>query len=109
MLQFLEAMGYEALLQNYVVWLSKTRLIGQGKGEDLVESAKEIQDRVLQVAKEITGKIFGVNDGAINYAIRKMRILANILTWGNLWLIPNMKMRIPKMKIRLLETGVLKL
>lgn len=67
----LEAMGYEAFAAELRSVAKVRRLIGQGK-EDLVESAKEIQDRVLQVGtKEITGKIFGVNDSAINYAIRK--------------------------------------
>ena len=38
----------------------------------LVKSAKETQDRVLQVGMDrIADKIFGVNDGTINYAIRK--------------------------------------
>ena len=67
----LEAMGYEAFAAELRSVAKVRRLIGQGR-EDLVESAKEIQDRVLQVGtKEITGKIFGVNDSAINYAIRK--------------------------------------
>ena len=67
----LEAMGYEAFAAELRSVAKIRRLIGQGR-EDLVESAKEIQDRVLQVGtKEITGKIFGVNDSAINYAIRK--------------------------------------
>lgn len=67
----LEAMGYEAFAAELRSAAKIRRLIGQGR-EDLVESAKEIQDRVLQVGtEEITGKIFGVNDSAINYAIRK--------------------------------------
>ena len=67
----LEAMGYEAFAAELRSVAKVRRLIGQGR-EDLVKSAKEIQDRVLQVGtKEITGKIFGVNDSAINYAIRK--------------------------------------
>ena len=67
----LEAMGYEAFAAELRSVAKIRRLIGQGR-EDLVESAKEIQDRVLQVGtEEITGKIFGVNDSAINYAIRK--------------------------------------
>lgn len=67
----LEAMGYEAFAAELRSVAKVRRLIGQGR-EDLVESAKEIQDRVLQVGtEEITGKIFGVNDSAINYAIRK--------------------------------------
>ena len=67
----LEAMGYEAFAAELRSVAKVRRLIGQGR-EDLVESAKEIQDRVLQVGtKEITGKIFGVNDSAINYAIHK--------------------------------------
>ena len=67
----LEAMGYEAFAAELRSVAKIRRLIGQGR-EDLVESAKEIQDRVLQVGtEEITGKIFGVNDGTINYAIRK--------------------------------------
>ena len=67
----LEAMGYEAFAAELRSVAKVRRLIGQGK-EDLVKSAKETQDRVLQVGMdEITGKIFGVNDSAINYAIRK--------------------------------------
>ena len=67
----LEAMGYEAFAAELRSVAKVRRLIGQGR-EDLVESAKEIQDRVLQVGtEEITGKIFGVNDSAINYAIRE--------------------------------------
>ena len=67
----LEAMGYEAFAAELRSVAKIRRLIGQGR-EDLVESAKEIQDRVLQVGtEEITGKIFGVNDSAINYAIRE--------------------------------------
>ena len=67
----LEAMGYEAFAAELRSVAKVRRLIGQGR-EDLVESAKEIQDRVLQVGtEEITGKIFGVNDSAINYAIHK--------------------------------------
>ncbi len=67
----LEAMGYEAFAAELRSVAKIRRLIGQGR-EDLVESAKEIQDRVLQVGtEEITGKMFGVNDSAINYAIRK--------------------------------------
>ena len=67
----LEAMGYEAFAAELRSVAKIRRLIGQGR-EDLVESAKEIQDRVLQVGtEEITGKIFDVNDSAINYAIRK--------------------------------------
>ena len=67
----LEAMGYEAFAAELRSVAKVRRLIGQGK-EDLVESAKEIQDRVLQVGMDkIADKIFGVNDGTINYAIRK--------------------------------------
>lgn len=67
----LEAMGYEAFAAELRSVAKIRRLIGQSK-EDLVENAKEIQDRVLQVGiEEIADKIFGVNDGTINYAIRK--------------------------------------
>ena len=67
----LEAMGYEAFAAELRSAAKVRRLIGQGK-EDLVKSAKEAQDRVLQVGMdEIADKIFGVNDGTINYAIRK--------------------------------------
>lgn len=67
----LEAMGYEAFAAELRSVAKIRRLIGQGR-EDFVENAKEIQDRVLQVGiEEIADKIFGVNDGAINYAIRK--------------------------------------
>ena len=67
----LEAMGYEAFAAELRSVAKIRRLIGQGK-EDLVKSAKEIQDRVLQVGMDkIADKIFGVNDGTINYAIRK--------------------------------------
>ena len=67
----LEAMGYEAFAAELRSVAKIRRLIGQGK-EDLVESAKETQDKVLQVGMEkIADKIFGVNDGTINYAIRK--------------------------------------
>ena len=67
----LEAMGYEAFAAELRSVAKVRRLIGQGK-EDLVKSAKEIQDRVLQVGMgKIADKIFGVNDGTINYAIRK--------------------------------------
>ena len=67
----LEAMGYEALAAELRSVAKVRRLIGQGK-EELIESAKETQDRVLQVGMdEIADKIFGVNDGTINYAIRK--------------------------------------
>ena len=67
----LEAMGYEAFAAELRSVAKVRRLIGQGK-EDLVKSAKETQDRVLQVGMdEIADKIFGVNDGTINYAIRK--------------------------------------
>ena len=67
----LEAMGYEAFAAELRSVAKVRRLIGQGK-EDLVESAKEIQDRVLRVGMDkIADKIFGVNDGTINYAIRK--------------------------------------
>ncbi len=67
----LEAMGYEAFAAELRSVAKVRRLIGQGK-EDLVESAKETQDRVLRVGMdEIADKIFGVNDGTINYAIRK--------------------------------------
>ena len=67
----LEAMGYEAFAAELRSVAKIRRLIGQGR-EDFVENAKEIQDRVLQVGiEEIAGKIFGVNDGAVNYAIRK--------------------------------------
>ena len=67
----LEAMGYEAFAAELRSVAKVRRLIGQGK-EDLVESAKETQDRVLQVGMdEIADKIFGVNDGTINYAIHK--------------------------------------
>ncbi len=67
----LEAMGYEAFAAELRSVAKVRRLIGQGK-EELIESAKETQDRVLQVGMdEIADKIFGVNDGTINYAIRK--------------------------------------
>lgn len=67
----LEAMGYEAFAAELRSEAKVRRLIGQGK-EDRVKSAKEIQDRVLQVGMDkIADKIFGVNDGTINYAIRK--------------------------------------
>ena len=67
----LEAMGYEAFAAELRSAAKVRRLIGQGK-EDLVKSAKETQDRVLQVGMdEIADKIFGANDGTINYAIRK--------------------------------------
>lgn len=67
----LEAMGYEAFAAELRSVAKVRRLIGQDR-EDFVENAKEIQDRVLQVGiEEIADKIFGVNDGAINYAIRK--------------------------------------
>ena len=67
----LEAMGYEAFAAELRSVAKVRRLIGQGK-EDLIESAKEIQDRVLRVGMDkIADKIFGVNDGTINYAIRK--------------------------------------
>lgn len=67
----LEAMGYEAFAAELRSVAKVRRLIGQGK-EGLVKSAKETQDKVLQVGIEkITDKIFGVNDGTINYAIRK--------------------------------------
>ena len=67
----LEAMGYEAFAAELRSVAKVRRLIGQGK-EGLVESAKETQDRVLQVGMdEIAGKIFSVNDGTISYAIRK--------------------------------------
>ena len=67
----LEAMGYEAFAAELRSVAKVRRLIGQDK-EDLVESAKETQDRILQVGMDkIADKIFGVNDGTINYAIRK--------------------------------------
>ena len=67
----LEAMGYEAFAAELRSVAKVRRLIGQDK-EGLVESAKETQDRVLQVGMDkIADKIFGVNDGAINYAIHK--------------------------------------
>ena len=67
----LEAMGYEAFAAELRSVAKVRRLIGQGK-EDLIKSAKEIQDRVLQVGMDkIADKIFGVDDGTINYAIRK--------------------------------------
>ena len=67
----LEAMGYEAFAAELRSVAKVRRLIGQSK-EDLVKSAKEIQDRVLRVGMDkIADKIFGVNDGTINYAIRK--------------------------------------
>ena len=67
----LEAMGYEAFAAELRSVAKVRRLIGQDK-EDLVESAKEAQDRVLQVGMDkIADDIFGVNDGTINYAIRK--------------------------------------
>ena len=67
----LEAMGYEAFAAELRSVAKVRRLIGQDK-EALVESAKETQDRVLQVGMDkIADKIFGVNDGTINYAIRK--------------------------------------
>ena len=67
----LEAMGYEAFAAELRSVAKVRRLIGQGK-EYLVKSAKETQDRILQVGMDkIADKIFGVNDGTINYAIRK--------------------------------------
>ena len=67
----LEAMGYEAFAAELRSAAKIRRLIGQDR-EELIESAKEIQDRVLQVGVDkIADKIFGVNDGTINYAIRK--------------------------------------
>lgn len=67
----LEAMGYEAFAAELRSVAKVRRLIGQGK-EDLIKSAKETQDRILQVGMDkIADKIFGVNDGTINYAIRK--------------------------------------
>ena len=67
----LEAMGYEAFAAELRSAAKVRRLIGQGK-EDLVKSAKETQDRILRVGMDkIADKIFGVNDGTINYAIRK--------------------------------------
>ena len=67
----LEAMGYEAFAAELRSVAKVRRLIGQDK-EDLVKSAKEIQGSVLQVGMDkIAGKIFGANDGTINYAIRK--------------------------------------
>ena len=67
----LEAMGYEAFAAELRSVAKIRRLIGQGR-EDLVENAKEVQDRVLRVGIEkIAGRIFGVNDGTISYAIRK--------------------------------------
>ena len=67
----LEAMGYEAFAAELRSVAKVRRLIGQGK-EDLVKSAKETQNRILQVGMDkIADKIFGVNDGTINYAIRK--------------------------------------
>lgn len=67
----LEAMGYEAFAAELRSVAKVRRLIGQGK-EELVKSAKETQDRILQVGMDkIADKIFGVNDGTINYAIRK--------------------------------------
>ena len=67
----LEAMGYEAFAAELRSVAKVRRLIGQDK-EDLVKSAKETQDRILQVGMgKIADKIFGVNDGTINYAIRK--------------------------------------
>ena len=67
----LEAMGYEAFAAELRSAAKIRRLIGQDR-EELIESAKETQDRVLQVGMdEIADKIFGANDGTINYAIRK--------------------------------------
>ena len=67
----LEAMGYEAFAAELRSVAKIRRLIGQGR-EGLVENAKEVQDRVLRVGMEkIAGRIFGVNDGTISYAIRK--------------------------------------
>ena len=67
----LEAMGYAAFAAELRSVAKVRRLIGQDK-EDLVKSAKETQDRVLQVGMDkIADNIFGVNDGTINYAIRK--------------------------------------
>ena len=67
----LEAMGYEAFAAELRSAAKIRRLIGQNR-EELIESAKETQDRVLQVGVDkIADKIFGVNDGTINYAIRK--------------------------------------
>ena len=62
----LEAMGYEAFAAELRSVAKVRRLIGQGK-EDLIKSAKETQDRILQVGMDkIADKIFGVNDGTIN-------------------------------------------
>ena len=67
----LEAMGYEAFAAELRSAAKIRRLIGQNR-EELIESAKETQGRVLQVGVDkIAGKIFGANDGTINYAIRK--------------------------------------
>lgn len=67
----LEAMGYEAFAAELRSVAKVRRLIGQDK-EDLIKSAKETQDRILQVGMDkIADNIFGVNDGTINYAIRK--------------------------------------
>ncbi len=67
----LEAMGYEAFAAELRSAAKIRRLIGQNR-EELIESAKETQDRALQVGVDkIADKIFGVNDGTINYAIRK--------------------------------------
>ena len=67
----LEAMGYEAFAAELRSAAKIRRLIGQDR-EELIESAKETQDRVLQVGVDkIADKIFGANDGTINYAIRK--------------------------------------
>lgn len=67
----LEAMGYEAFAAELRSAAKIRRLIGQNR-EELIESAKETQDRVLQVGVDkIADKIFGANDGTINYAIRK--------------------------------------
>jgi hypothetical protein len=68
----LEAMGYEAFAAELRSVAKVRRLIGQGKEDLAKKSAKETQDRVLQVGMDkIADKIFGVNDGIINYAIRK--------------------------------------
>ncbi len=63
-----EAMGYEALLQNYVVAKAR-RLIGQGR-KTLLKVLKRYKTG-FQVGTKDHSKIFGVNDSAINYAIRK--------------------------------------
>ncbi len=100
MLQFLEAMGYEAFAAELRSVAKVRRLIGQGR-EDLVESAKD-KEFCRLVRRKLQARYL-VRMTVINYAIRKDEDHEYSTHMGNLWLIPNMKIRIPKMKI-LLET-----